>query len=48
MIVCSLMTISVVSGRGRLTLEAMAAGSVSTIILDNGSVSSSNQDSTGR
>lgn len=34
MIVCSLMTISVVSGRGRLTLEAMAAASVSTMILE--------------
>ena len=33
MIVCSLITISVVSGRGRLTLDAMAAASVSTMIL---------------
>ena len=35
MIVCSLMTISVVSGRGLLTREAMAVASVSTIILRN-------------
>lgn len=34
MIVCSLMTISVVSGRGRLTRDAMAVASVSTIILE--------------
>jgi len=33
MIVCSLITISVVSGRGRLTRDAIAAGSVSTMIL---------------
>jgi hypothetical protein len=33
-IVCSLMTISVVSGRGLLTREAIAAASVSTIILE--------------
>jgi hypothetical protein len=33
MIVCSFITISVVSGRGRLTLDAMAVASVSTIIL---------------
>lgn len=33
MIVCSLITISVVSGRGRLTRDAMAVASVSTIIL---------------
>jgi len=33
-IVCSLMTISVVSGRGRLTLDAIAAESVSTMILE--------------
>lgn len=32
-IVCSLMTISVVSGLGRLTREAMAAASVSMMIL---------------
>jgi hypothetical protein len=31
--VCSLMIISVVSGRGRLTLDAMAEASVSTMIL---------------
>ena len=36
MIVCSLITISVVSGRGRLTLDAMAAASVSTMILTGG------------
>lgn len=38
-IVCSLITISVVSGRGRLTREAIAAASVSTMILGSRIVS---------